>query len=109
MAGGALLLGATTPDGKSYIGLIWPNGESIEHPTIPLPILRIPLAGGTPETILQLSRHGNVSCARPPSDTCVLAEQSEDRKQMIVSILDPIKGRGPELARIDSRSRARCT
>ena len=101
VAGGALLLGATTPDGKWYIGRIWPDGESIDHPTIPFPILRIPLAGGTPETILQLSRHGNVSCARPPSNTCVLAEQSEDRKQMIVSILDPIKGRGPELVRFD--------
>jgi hypothetical protein len=31
----------------------------------------------------------------------VLAEQSEDRKQMIVSILDPVKGRGPELTRFD--------
>jgi serine/threonine protein kinase len=97
VAGGALLAGAITPDGKWYIGRIWPDGESIEHPTIPFPILRIPLAGGTPETILQLSTHGNVSCARPPSNTCVLAEPSEDRKQVIVSILDPIKGRGPEL------------
>jgi eukaryotic-like serine/threonine-protein kinase len=102
VAGGALLLGATTPDGKSYIGRIWPKGESIGHPTIPFPIVRIPLAGGAPETIVQLSRNGNVSCARPPSNTCVLAEQSEDRKQMIVSILDPIKGRGPELTRFDS-------
>ncbi len=102
VAGGALLVGATTPDGKSYIGRIWPNGESIENPTIPFPIVRIPLTGGTPETILQLSRNGNVSCARPPSHTCVLAEQSEDRKQIVVSILDPIKGRGPELARFDS-------
>jgi hypothetical protein len=101
VAGGALLLGATTPDGKWYIGPIWPDGEGIERPTIPFPILRIPLAGGTPETILQLSRKGNVSCARPPSNTCVLAEQSEDRKQMIVSILDPIRGRGPELARFN--------
>jgi eukaryotic-like serine/threonine-protein kinase len=101
VAGGALLEGATTPDGKWYIGRIWPDGESIEHPTIPFPILRIPLAGGTPETILQLSRHGTVSCALPPSNTCVLAEQSEDRKQMIVSILDPIKGRGSELMRFD--------
>jgi Tol biopolymer transport system component len=101
VTGGALLEGATTPDGKWYIGRIWPDGESIEHPTIPFPILRIPLAGGNPETILQLSRHGNVSCARPPSNTCVLAEQSEDRKQMIVSILDPIKGRGSELVRFD--------
>jgi serine/threonine protein kinase len=101
VAGGALTEGATTPDGKWYIGRIWPDGESGEHPTIPFPILRIPLAGGKPETILQLSRHGTVSCARPPSNTCVLAEQSEDRKQMIVSILDPIKGRGSELVRLD--------
>jgi eukaryotic-like serine/threonine-protein kinase len=101
VAGGALQEGATTPDGKWYIGPIWPDGESPEHPTIPFPILRIPLASGTPETILQLSRKGNVSCARPPSNRCVLAEQSQDRKQMIVSTLDPIKGRGSELVRFD--------
>ena len=95
------MLGATTPDGKWYIGRIWPNGESIEHPTIPFPILRIPLDGGTPETILQLSRQGGVSCARPPSSICVLAHGSEDGKQMIVSILDPIKGLGSELVRFD--------
>ena len=47
VAGGALLDGAMTPDGKWYMGRIWPDGESIDHPTIPFPILRIPLAGGT--------------------------------------------------------------
>ena len=99
-AGGALLLGATTPDGKWYLGRFWPAGQSIAPPTIPFPILRIPLAGGRPETIMQISRLGNVSCARAPSSTCVLV-QSEDGKQMIVSILDPIKGRCRELARFD--------
>jgi len=101
VAGGALVQGAITPDGKWYIGRIWPDGESIEHPTIPFPIVRIPLAGGTPETILQLSRQGNVSCARPPSSMCVLVQRSEDDRQMIVSVLDPIKGRGSELVRFD--------
>jgi len=101
VAGGAILLGATTPDGKWYIGRIWPEGESLDHPTIPFPVVRIPLAGGRPETILQLSRQGNVSCARPPSGPCVLAEQSEDGRQLIVSILDPIEGRGSELTRFD--------
>jgi hypothetical protein len=96
-----LLQGATSPDGKWYIANDWPAGESVEHPSVPIPILRIPLVGGAPETILQLARRASVSCARPPSNTCVLAEQSEDRKQMIVSVLDPIKGRGPELARFD--------
>ena len=31
----------------------------------------------------------------------MLEQQSEDRKQVIVSILDPIKGRGPELFRFN--------
>lgn len=97
--GGALLAGAITPDGKWYLGRIWADGETVENPTIPFPIVRIPLAGGTPETILQLSRHGNVTCARPPSNTCVLGEPSEDRKQIVVSIFDPMKGRGPDLFR----------
>jgi eukaryotic-like serine/threonine-protein kinase len=102
LAGGdALLQGATSPDGKWYIARDWPAGESVEQPSVPFPILRIPLAGGAPEIILQLSHHANVSCARPPSNTCVIAEQSEDRKQMIVSIFDAVKGRGPQLARFD--------
>jgi hypothetical protein len=98
VAGGTLILGATTPDGKWYIGRIWPDRENTEHLTIPFPILRIPLAGGTPETIVQLPRQGHVSCARPPSN----------RKQMIVSVLDPIKGRGPELVRFDDGEPETC-
>jgi serine/threonine protein kinase len=93
--------GATSSDGKWYIANVWPAGESVEHPSVPFPILRIPLAGGAPETILQLSRQANVSCARPPSNVCVIAQQSEDRKQMIVALFDPMKGSGPELTRFD--------
>src|SRR5258708_28369159 len=81
--------GATSSDGKWYIARVWPAGESPEHPSVPFPILRIPLAGGAPETILQLSRQPDVSCARPPSNACVIAQKSEDLKQMVVSIFDP--------------------
>jgi serine/threonine protein kinase len=101
VTGGALLLGATTPDDKWYIGRFWPDGETLPQLSVPLPILRIPLTGGTPQTVMQLSHHAKVSCARPSSSTCVIAEQTEDRKQMVVSIFDPIRGRGPELARFD--------
>jgi Tol biopolymer transport system component len=66
--------GATSPDGKWYIANVWPAGESVEHPSVPFPILRIPLAGGASETILQVPRRANVSCARPHSNTCVIAE-----------------------------------
>src|SRR5579864_2570715 len=40
-----------------------------------------------------------ISCARSPSQTCALAEPSDDRKELIVSALDTLKGRGPELMR----------
>jgi hypothetical protein len=50
---------------------------------------------------LQVSRLGPVSCSRPPSNMCVIAEQSKDHKEMIVSSIDALKGRGPELARFD--------
>ena len=97
--GGVLLLGATTPDGKWYIGRIWPNGENSEHITTPLPIVRIPLTGGSPETILEVGRHANISCSQSPANTCVIAQQSSDGKQMVIALFDPIQGPGAELAR----------
>ena len=36
-----------------------------------------------------------------PSRLCAVAEQSSDHKQMVITSLDPIQGRGSELARLD--------
>src|SRR5262249_4158090 len=90
VAGGLVNYAEMTPDGKWIIAFIWPvvDGTVQEHPSVPLPLVRIPMSGGAPETLLQLSRPSPVSCARSPSGKCVIIEQSEDRKQMIVSFLD---------------------
>jgi len=103
VAGGVQTMLVMSPDDKWAIAFIWPigGGLSLLRPNAPLPIVRIPIAGGTPETILQVSRPGPFSCARPPSNMCVIAEVTDDHKQMVVSAFDPIKGRGPELARFD--------
>jgi hypothetical protein len=94
---------ALTPDGKWLIALLWPPGQpdSDNHVTAPLPLVRFPISGGAPENILQLKRPGVVSCAKAPSNMCVIAEESDDNKQLIVSGIDPIGGRGAELARFD--------
>jgi hypothetical protein len=63
--------------------------------------VRIPIAGGAPETILPVSRPSPVSCARPPANLCIIAEVTDDQKQMIVSAFDAVKGRGSELTRFD--------
>jgi len=100
---GWLSYGMMSPDGKWVIALIWPvvGGVTPERPSSPLPIVRIPITGGAPETILSVSRPARVSCARPPANICVIAEVTDDQKQMIVSAFDAVKGRGPELKRFD--------
>ena len=98
VAGGLLESAVVSPDGRWIIALVFPIPGG---PSTPRPIVRIPINGGSPEPILSVSALSNFFCARPPSNVCALAEPSVDHKQMIISVLDPIKGRGLELARYD--------
>ena len=63
--------------------------------------MRVPITGGTPEPIFSMHNGSSISCAQPPSTVCVVAEESSDRKSMIVTSFDPVKGKGPQLARFD--------
>jgi serine/threonine protein kinase len=102
VAGGVLTGAQLSPDGKWIIALIWPvsPGQNAGPTSQPLSLMRVPIAGGAPELIFQMAKPGPVSCAKPPSQLCVIAEQAVDQKQMVVRAFDPIKGRGAELARI---------
>ncbi|HEY6388256.1 MAG TPA: WD40 repeat domain-containing serine/threonine protein kinase, partial [Candidatus Acidoferrum sp.] len=104
VAGGVLNTAILSPDGKWIIAAVWPvaSGQTPSHLTIPTqPLVRISFAGGSPELIFPMRLASPVGCARLPSTLCVVAERSDDRKQMIVTSFDPIKGRGSELARFD--------
>jgi serine/threonine protein kinase len=96
-----LLEGAmVSPDGKWVIIAVW---HSIPGSLAQQPLLRVPITGGTPELILQRSPtgFGPSFCARPPSNMCAVVERTDDRKKMVVTAFDPVKGRGLELARFD--------
>ena len=92
-----------TPDGKWVLYLEhWDNPTGVGNSSKPDPLMRVPIEGGSSQPVLTAtSARSEISCARPPSDLCVIAELSEDRKQVIVHAVDPIKGRGPELTRFD--------
>jgi serine/threonine protein kinase/Tol biopolymer transport system component len=99
---GSINPGVVSPDGKWYIAHIFPDGVDFQYtPSVSLPVVRFPLEGGDPVTLLQTLRQVWISCAQLPSKICVIAEQSDNRKQMVVSSFDPVGGRGPELARFD--------
>ena len=89
-----------TPDGKWVFGIPWPKPGNAKDPD---QIMRIPIAGGSPEllTTALANPMSGVLCAKPPSDVCVLGERSEDRKHLIFLSIDPLRGRGAELARFD--------
>lgn len=95
---GWLSMGAVSPDGKWIIGRAWLESDP---PTDLMPIIRFPISGGNPETVQELSHIAVVSCAKPPAKLCVIAEPNDGNKQMIVSVLDPMKGRGAELVRFN--------
>jgi Tol biopolymer transport system component len=89
-----------SPDGKWIISIIEPRSGG---PSEPPKVMRVPITGGSPELIFPAQAHtvSRIFCANPPSSLCAIAEATEDRKQVIITSFDPMKGRGTELARFD--------
>jgi hypothetical protein len=87
-----------SPDGKWIIFQLFPRADR-DFLKMSVPVMRVPLSGGTPETVFSVREGGVALCARPPSKLCVIAEITEDRHGMIVTAFDPVKGRGSELFR----------
>ncbi len=69
---------------------------------VPARIMRVPISGGPSEVVLTGRGISNFYCARLPSTLCAFDEPSPDQKQLVIYAFDPVKGRGRELARIDT-------
>ena len=81
--------------------VIYEQSLKPEDPSSLQEIRRVSINGGISYPV-GTARPGSVLLrARSPSNLCAIAEPTEDRKRMIVTTLDPIKGRGPELIRFD--------
>jgi serine/threonine protein kinase len=86
-----------SPDGNWVFGIPWPKSGDSKDPDR---LMRIPLKGGSPELVTTILG-GGIFCASPPSSLCVLGERTQDRKHVIFTAIDPLQGRGRELARFD--------
>jgi DNA-binding winged helix-turn-helix (wHTH) protein/Tol biopolymer transport system component len=86
---------AMGPDGASV--LYFTDTGTLTQPR-PGSIMRMALTGGPPQWLGDVQDVGVIRCART-ANLCVVSEQ--DSKQMVLHALDPVKGKGRELLRID--------
>jgi eukaryotic-like serine/threonine-protein kinase len=68
----------------------------------PRRLVRIPVAGGVPQLVLETRNTVDVGCARAPARLCAMWEASQDRKQLVITEFDPVKGRGKVLQTVDT-------
>jgi Tol biopolymer transport system component len=69
----------------------------------PVRIMRVPVSGGPSQLLLEGQGISGLACARSPATLCAFSEPSPDQKQAVLSALDPVQGKGRELARINLR------
>jgi len=88
-----------SPDGRWVLYLA---RSSHNPPSGQNQVMRSPIAGGSPELVMDARSVGGPTCARYPATFCVIAEPTADRKKLVFTAFDPMKGRGRELLRFDT-------
>jgi Tol biopolymer transport system component len=89
-----------SPDGAWILYLEIPRTPS--NPAPPNRMMRIPVAGGVPQSVLETRSWQDYWCARAPANLCEITESSQDRKQLMITAFDPLKGKGKVLRTIDA-------
>jgi eukaryotic-like serine/threonine-protein kinase len=87
----------TSPDGKYVLYLA--NSKKGD-PTAPVNFFRVPLSGGPPQLITTAQLIG-IRCARSPATLCITVDNPPPFQRLRFLTLDPIKGVGAELAKLD--------
>jgi serine/threonine protein kinase len=86
-----------TPDGK---WVLYIAESSTQNPSDRM-VMRVSTDGGNAQPVLS-GRFWDISCARTPDTFCLLAEDSSNSGQLLLSAVDPLKGRLREFARVDA-------
>ena len=90
------MLPRLTPDGKTLVYLQYRQAFDSSNA---VRMMRIPVAGGPPQLVMEVHGLTNEQCARQPSSLC-LYSVAGDRRLTFMSF-DPMQGTGQEVAHID--------
>lgn len=67
----------------------------------PVRVMRVPTSGGSPQLVLEGRGIYHLACARFPATLCVFSEETKERKQLIFTSFEPLRGRRHELTRVN--------
>jgi DNA-binding winged helix-turn-helix (wHTH) protein/Tol biopolymer transport system component len=85
-----------TPDGATLLYLAPPRGD----PSHIVRLMRVPLAGGPSELVLESPWLFNHQCARPPSTLCIYSTSGPTWVKF--STFDPVTGSSAEILEVES-------
>jgi serine/threonine protein kinase/dipeptidyl aminopeptidase/acylaminoacyl peptidase len=94
----AVLNARVSPDGK---WILYQHEVGPGDASAPKEVMRISVVGGPSQFVFTTRPGSFLSCARAPAKLCVIAEPAANREQVIITAIDPSKGRGSELTRFD--------
>jgi Tol biopolymer transport system component len=87
-----------SPDGQWILYMALPEPR-LPGGSVPVRIMRVPASGGPPQLVLTALGTTDIHCTRAPANLCVFDEQQQGH--LVFTSVDPIKGRGHELASMD--------
>ena len=87
-----------SPDGQWILYMALPEART-PGGSVPVRIMRVPASGGPPQLVLTALGTTDIHCTRAPANLCVFDEQQQGR--LVFTSVDPVKGRGRELASMD--------
>ena len=84
-----------SPDGSQLLYLIYPTWGDTNSP---IPLMRVPLTGGTPQRVLESRSISNHQCSRMPATVCIFSEAGD--RELTFFTFDPLQGRGAQIFQI---------
>ena len=95
---------------KSPICRLNPDGSQILYsvPTnpndnlSPVRLMRAPLNGGPPHTIIEAPAIGNFECSHAPATICAFGQEKPE--ELVISVFDPVIGNPHEIARFQKQA-----
>lgn len=87
-----------TPDGLSLIYIVRPKAGAASNNSR---IMRLPLAGGVPQPVLEAPGLFDLECTRPPGDFCFYGQIEDSRAHLFT--FDPKNGNAVALSEIEGK------